>query len=48
MKTITIRLSAVEAAMLAEVQKWNKGYKDLSKFLNDQIRKEYASLTGNR
>jgi hypothetical protein len=29
MKTITIRLSAVEAAMLAEIQKTNKTFRDI-------------------
>jgi hypothetical protein len=32
-KTITIRLPAVEAAMLLEVQKTNKEYKDLQVLL---------------
>ena len=44
MKTITIRLSAVEAAMLLEVQKVNKAYRDLQVLLTEQIRKEYKKL----
>jgi hypothetical protein len=42
MKTITIRLPAVEAAMLVEVQKTNKAYRDLQGLLLQQIRQEYA------
>ena len=48
MKTITIRLPDVEAAMLVEVQKGNvevqkgnKAFKDLQQLLIQQIRKEY-------
>ena len=33
MKTITIRLPDVEAAMLVEVQKGNKAFKDLQQLL---------------
>jgi len=43
MKTITIRLPDVEAAMLAEVQKRNKVFKDLEKLLVGLIRKEYQT-----
>jgi hypothetical protein len=42
MKTIIIRLPDVEAAMLAEVQKVNKVYKDLQGLLIHQIQQEYA------
>jgi len=42
MKTITIRLPDVEAAMLVEVQKGNKSFKDLQQLLIQQIRQEYA------
>ncbi len=42
MKTITIRLSDVEAAMLVEVQKRNKAYRDLHGVLIQQIRQEFA------
>ncbi len=41
MKIITIRLPDVEAAMLAEVQKVNRAYRDLQVLLTEQIRKEY-------
>jgi len=37
MKTITIRLPVVESAMLGEVQKVNKAYRDLQGFLLSQI-----------
>jgi hypothetical protein len=42
MKTIIIRLPDVEAAMLVEVQKVNRAYRDLQGFLLSQIRQEYA------
>ena len=42
MKSITIRLSDVEAAMLTEVQKRNKAFKNLQQLLTQQIRHEYA------
>ena len=41
MKTITIRLPDVEAAMLVEVQKRNKAYRDLQGLLARQIKQEY-------
>ena len=41
MKTITIQLLDVEAAMLAEVQKVNKAYKDPQGLFLQQIRQEY-------
>ncbi len=37
MKTITIRLPCVEAALLVEVQKVNKAYRDLQGLLISQI-----------
>ena len=40
MKTITIRLPDVEAAMLIEVQKRNNAFKDLQQLLIQQIRQE--------
>ena len=40
MKTITIRLPDVEAAMLVEVQKVNRAYRDLQSFFLSQIREE--------
>jgi len=42
MKTITIRLPDVEAAMLVEVQKVNKAYRDLQAHILRQIRQEYV------
>jgi hypothetical protein len=41
MKTITIRLPDVEAAMLAEVLKRNMAFRDLQGLLVQQIRQEY-------
>ena len=46
MKTITIRLPDVEAAMLVEVQKSNKAFKDLQQLLIQQIRQEYQKSSG--
>ena len=44
MKTITIRLPDVEAAMLVEAQKMNKAFKDLQQLLIQQIHQEYAKI----
>ena len=44
MKTIIIRLPDVETAMLLEVQKRNKVFKDLQQLLIQQIRQEYQKL----
>jgi hypothetical protein len=44
-KTITIRLPDVEAAMLLEVQKRNKAYRDLQKLIILQISREYKKKT---
>ena len=46
MKTITIRLPDVEAAMLVEVQKGNKAFKGLQQLLIQQIRQEYQKTSG--
>ena len=46
MKTITIRMPDVEAAMLVEVQKGNKAFKDLQQLLFQQIRQEYQKTSG--
>ena len=46
MKTITIRLPDVEVAMLVEVQKRNKAFKDLQQLLIQQIRSEYQKILG--
>ncbi len=40
MKTITIRLPDVEAAMLVEVQKVNRAYRDLQGLLISHIQAE--------
>ena len=48
MKTIIIRLPDVEAAMLVEVQKVNKAYRDLQGLLLNQIRQEYANTPKGR
>jgi hypothetical protein len=48
MKTITIRLPDVEAAMLVEVQKVNKAYRDLQGLLTYQIQQEYAKTPKGR
>jgi hypothetical protein len=48
MKTIIIRLPDVEAAMLAEVQKVNKAYRDLQGFLINQIQAEYQKAPRGR
>ena len=46
MRTITIRLPDVEAAMLVEVQKRNKAFKDLQQLLIQQISQEYQKNSG--
>ena len=46
MKTIAVRLPDVEAAMLVEVQKGNKAFKDLQQLLIQQIRQEYQKTSG--
>ena len=43
MKTITIRLTDVEAAMLLELQKRNKAFKDLRLLMVQRIHQEYFS-----
>ena len=48
MKTITIRLSDVEAAMLQEVQKVNRAYRDLQGLLINQIQQEYQKMPSGR
>jgi hypothetical protein len=42
MKTIRIQLHPVEVAMLLEVQRVNRRYRDLETLLLSQIRDEYA------
>ena len=48
MKTITIRLPDVEAAMLLEVGKVNRAYRDLQGLLINQIQQEYAKTPKGR
>ena len=48
MKTITIRLPDVEAAMLVEVGKVNKAYRDLQGLLISQIHTEYQKTPKGR
>ena len=48
MKTVTIRLPDVEAAMLLEVQKTNGAYRDLQVLLLNQIRQEYGKTPSGR
>ena len=48
MNTITIRLPDVEAAMLLEVGKVNKAYRDLQGLLINQIQQEYAKTPKGR
>ena len=48
MKTISIRLPDVEAAMLIEVQKVNRAYRDLQGLLISQIQQEYAKTPKGR
>ena len=48
MKTIIIRLPDVEAAMLVEVQKVDKVYRDLQGLLVSQIQQEYAKTPKGR
>ena len=48
MKSITIRLPDVEAAMLVEVQKVNRAYRDLQALLITQIQAEYQKTLKGR
>jgi hypothetical protein len=48
MNTIPICLSDVEAAMLVEVQKVNKAYRDLQGLLTYQIQQEYSKTPAAR
>ena len=43
MKIITIRLPDVEAAMLVELQKRRKDFRDIHAFFLEKIRREYAN-----
>jgi hypothetical protein len=48
MKTITLRIPDVEAAMLVEVQKSNKSFRDLQGLLLGLIRQEYGERNGRK
>ncbi len=48
MKTLTLRIPDVEAAMLLEVQKSNKSFRDLQGVLLGLIREEYGRKSGKR
>ena len=48
MKTVTIRLPDVEAAMLVKVQKVNKDYRDLQGLLMSQIQQVYLKAPNGR
>jgi hypothetical protein len=48
MKTITLRIPDVEAAMLVEVQKTNKSFRDLQGLLLGLIQQEYGKKSGKR
>ena len=45
MKTITIRLPDVEAAMLAELQRTKKKYRNIEELLRGLIRDGYSQLS---
>lgn len=44
MKTIVIRITDVEAAMLAELRKAKIRYRDLQSLIREQLRREYLNL----
>ncbi len=46
MKTLTLRIPDVEAAMMVEVQKSNKSFRDLQGLLLGLIREEYGKKSG--
>jgi len=48
LKTFTIRLPDVEAAMLVEVQKVNRAYRDIQGLVISQIQQEYAKTPAAR
>jgi hypothetical protein len=47
-KTLTLRIPDVEAAMLVEVQKSNKSFRDLKGLLLGLIRQEYQKPSGSK
>jgi len=48
MKTIRVQLHPVEEAMLIEVQKVNRRFRDIETLLLGQIREEYAKTPKGR
>ena len=46
MKTITIRLPDVEAAMIVEIRKRDKRFADIQAYLLFVIREAYAQIRG--
>ena len=48
MKTITILLTDVDAAMLLEVQKVNKAYRDLQSIPINQVHTKYTKMLKGR
>jgi hypothetical protein len=48
MKTLTLRIPDVEAAMLLEVQKSNKSFRDLQALLLGLIRQEYQKTPAGK
>ena len=44
MKTIATRLPDVEAAMLLELQKTDKDFRDLPRLILQKVRNEYSAL----
>ena len=47
MKTITIRLPNVEAAMLVEMQKRSKDFRNLQEWFAEQIKTKHANMQKN-
>jgi hypothetical protein len=47
-KTLTLRIPDVEAAMLLQVQKSNKSFRDLQGLVLGLIRQEYQKLSGSK
>ncbi|QNJ26880.1 hypothetical protein SynSYN20_02564 [Synechococcus sp. SYN20] len=48
MKTMTLRIPAVEEAMLVELQKTNKSFRDMQTLLLDLIRQKYSKTAQGR
>ncbi len=48
MKTLTLRIPDVEAAMLVEVQKTNKAFRDPQGLMLGLTIKEYQRLSGSK